>query len=269
MSKPDYHVVSFSGGKDSTAMLLRMIELNMPIDCILFCDTGLEFPAMYKHVEKVERDIGRPITRVKATEEFEYLLLDKIITRKKNTALYGTSVTGYGWAGPKMRWCTEKLKTQPRDAFLRELREKYNVLEYVGLAADEGYRMSRKINQQANHRHPLMEWGWTEEDCLKYCYDHGYDWDGLYNHFKRASCWCCPLQSLSELRQLYRYYPDLWAKLKEWDKRTWRQFRADFSVEQLEVRFQLEEEFISAGKSVHTKPFFTELYRRIGRENKL
>lgn len=42
--KPKCHIVSLSGGKDSTAMLLMMIERKMPIDLILFCDTGLEFP---------------------------------------------------------------------------------------------------------------------------------------------------------------------------------------------------------------------------------
>lgn len=53
--KPKLHVVSFSGGKDSTAMLLRMLEEGMPVDIILFCDTGLEFPDMYRHIEKVEK----------------------------------------------------------------------------------------------------------------------------------------------------------------------------------------------------------------------
>lgn len=28
MNKENYYVVSFSGGKDSTAMLLRLLELN-------------------------------------------------------------------------------------------------------------------------------------------------------------------------------------------------------------------------------------------------
>lgn len=46
--KEQYHLVSFSGGKDSTAMLLGMLERDMKIDCTLFCDTGLEFPAMFK-----------------------------------------------------------------------------------------------------------------------------------------------------------------------------------------------------------------------------
>ena len=68
MDKPEYHLVSFSGGKDSTAMLLGMLERGMQIDCILFCDTGLEFPEMYDHIAKLEKDTGMPITRVRADE---------------------------------------------------------------------------------------------------------------------------------------------------------------------------------------------------------
>lgn len=71
-----YHVVSFSGGKDSTAMLLHMIELNMPIDEIIFCDTTVEFPEMYEHIDKVEKYIGRPITRLKQEHSYEYYLLE-------------------------------------------------------------------------------------------------------------------------------------------------------------------------------------------------
>ena len=52
------NVVQFSGGKDSTAMLLMMLEKNMPIDDIIFCDTGKEFPQIYEHIEKVNKYIG-------------------------------------------------------------------------------------------------------------------------------------------------------------------------------------------------------------------
>lgn len=48
------HIVSFSGGKDSTAMLLRMLEENMKIDEIIFAETGKDFPDMLKHIEKVK-----------------------------------------------------------------------------------------------------------------------------------------------------------------------------------------------------------------------
>lgn len=266
MDKPTLRVCNFSGGKDSTAMLLRMLEEGMKIDCILFCDTGLEFPAMYDHLTKLERDIGRPITRVKSEYSYEYLMFDVPVKRKEDTAFaakFGKVHNGYGWAGPRMRWCITRLKDIPREKFLRELRQKYTVKEYVGIAADEQYRLERTRNKNPNHIHPLADWGMTEADCLKYCYERGYDWGGLYEHFKRVSCWCCPLQSLEELRQLYRYYPELWQKLKEWDKRTWRSFRADYSVEELEARFLFEKECIRAGKPISGKAFFTELKKRL------
>ena len=68
------HIVSFSGGKDSTAMLLKMIENNMNIDEIIVCDTTAEFPEMYKHIEKVEKYINRKITILKKNFNFEYYM---------------------------------------------------------------------------------------------------------------------------------------------------------------------------------------------------
>jgi 3'-phosphoadenosine 5'-phosphosulfate sulfotransferase (PAPS reductase)/FAD synthetase len=249
--KPELHVVSLSGGKDSTAMLLRMVEENMPIDIILFCDTGLEFPAMYAHLAKVERDIGMPITRIRSFHTFEYILTEKeiLVKHKKNQGQ--RNYRGYDWSGPLNRWCTKELKTIPREKFLRELQEHYDIIEYVGLAADEGYRFERENNQKPNCRHPLVDWGMTEADCLKYCYDRGYTWDGLYEKFDRVSCWCCPLQPLAEMRVLYKEYPELWAKLKEWDKKTWRNFKADYSVEGLEARFDFEDMWQQQGKETN------------------
>ena len=60
-NKPLFFVCSLSGGKDSTAILLRLLEEKRPVDMILFCDTGLEFPDMYTHIDKLEKYIGRPI----------------------------------------------------------------------------------------------------------------------------------------------------------------------------------------------------------------
>ncbi len=68
MQKPDLHIVSFSGGKDSTAMLLHMMELGMKIDVVLYCDTWMEFPAMYRHVEKVKKIVEDACTSFKKKE---------------------------------------------------------------------------------------------------------------------------------------------------------------------------------------------------------
>ena len=267
MTKKELRVVSFSGGKDSTALLLRMLESGMPVDIILYNDTGLEFPQMTEHIDNVEQYIKRytdvSITRIKPEHPFEFYFYDVPIHHRKQTDFnkrLGTdSHNGFSWPGPKMRWCTDRLKTRPRTKFLREYRNEYNIIEYVGIAADEEYRLRRKINKRENMRYPLVEWGMTEADCLQYCYDRGFDWGGLYEKFSRVSCWCCPLQSLPELRVLYHDFPELWQKLKEMDDLTYGQFRIDYSASDLEKRFDLEDEWRAAGREPKGKAFFTEL----------
>ena len=266
MQKPVLRVCSFSGGKDSTAMLLRMLDEGIPIDIILFCDTGLEFSELYDHIHKVEQNIGRKITTVRAPETFEYMFAYKEIHRKpksRNAIRYGVDRDGYSWAGPKLRWCTEMLKNRPRETYLSKLRKEYDVLEYIGIASDETHRINRKCNQKDGARLPLVEWGMTEADCLAYCYERGYDWGGLYEKFHRVSCWCCPLQSLADLRILYRDYPALWSQLKRWDAMTWRSFKENYTVSQLEQRFDFEEEWRKAGYSLGTKAFYTALKERL------
>ncbi len=39
-----------SHNKDSSALLLLMLEKDMPIDCVLYADTGMEFPEMEAHI---------------------------------------------------------------------------------------------------------------------------------------------------------------------------------------------------------------------------
>lgn len=131
--------------------------------------------------------------------------------------------------------------------------------EFAGIFADEGISGTSVL-----HREHFLE---MIEKCLRYCYDHGFDWDGLYEIFRRVSCWCCPLQSLSELRKLYRHFPELWEQLKTWDGMTWRKFRADYSVEELEKRFDFEEEWQNAGKPLKSKAFYSALKDRLRGEN--
>lgn len=226
------HIVSFSGGKDSTAMLLRMLEENIQVDEILFCDTGKDFPDMIKHIEKVKRYIkenyNKEITTLRAEKSFDYYMFEHEKTRGKNKGK-----KGYGWATMRCRWCTAILKNQVIDNYLKKYKDE-GYIEYIGIAYDEQKRIKDKC-------YPLVEWKMTEKDCLQYCYDRGFTWNGLYEHFDRLSCWCCPLKNLKELKTLYTYYPELWQELKEMDKKSYNQFRADYSVEQLENKFITEE----------------------------
>ena len=75
--KKDYHAVSLSGGKDSTAMLLMMLDRGMPVDGVFWADTGMEFPEMYGHIAKVDdflfRERGLHIHVLRHPKGFEWL----------------------------------------------------------------------------------------------------------------------------------------------------------------------------------------------------
>lgn len=268
MTKPEYHVASFSGGKDSTAMVLHMIERGDHLDEVLFCDTTMEFPAMLRHVEKIKQvveEAGIKFVTLRSDLGFEhYLTAVDAPNRKPTSSFYG--VPGYGWPNHKIRWCTKYLKTDLIARHLRELNETHDVIQYIGIAADEDYRLERKNNQDPNHRHPLREWGWTEADALEYCYSLGYDWEGLYNIFNRVSCWCCPLQRYEELRKLRRHFPDLWERLKELDGRQWQTFAHGYTITDFERRFALEDALTEEGHSITNRAFFADLKRHLAGE---
>lgn len=224
------NVVSLSGGKDSTALLLMMLENGMQVDEAVFFDTGWEFPQMYEHLDRLEAYTGMAITRLKPDIPFDALLLENHRTRGKRTGIAG----GYGWPTPLARWCTTK-KCQAIDRHVGK-----DAVRYIGIAADEAHRCR-------GYAYPLVEWGVTERDALSYCKAHGFDWGGLYDHFKRVSCFCCPLQPLAELRELRAAYPELWERLTIMDMRVNRcvdvqtRFRNDYSLPQLEERFRQED----------------------------
>ena len=232
-------IISFSGGKDSTAMLLMMLEKNEPIHSIIFCDTGWEFPQMLDHIDKVEKYIGMEIVRVKPKNDFTYSLFDrKIIPRKKGNGIrYGN-----GWPSPMRRWCTRE-KVYAMDRYIKTVSDP---LVCIGMAYDEFSRLHSAESKRKKYpiRYPLVDYQVTESEALEYCYQKGFDWDGLYTKFKRVSCFCCPMQGLRELRNLRKYYPELWNQMLEWDARQPKVnpgFRGYKTVHDLEKRFEYED----------------------------
>jgi len=219
------NVVSLSGGKDSTAMLLMMIEKNIKIDKIIFVDTTKEFPAMYKHIKKIKKICPVEITTIEI--DFDYWFGERIKTRGKIGEI------GYGWPHYLGRWCTG-LKIQAK------LKNKdKNDIDFIGIAYDEKHRVMKNTSREI-FRYPLVEWGITSAQALQYCYSKGFDWDGLYEKFNRVSCYCCPLSRISELRILYNDFPELWKELEEMDKKTFRNFRKDYTLKELKEKFDKE-----------------------------
>ena len=251
------NVVSLSGGKDSTAMLLMLLERGEPVADIVFFDTGWEFPQMYEHLDWLEFYIGRKITRLRprlpvgvVTEKspFDWMLSEYPVVKRGTRQVHRI---GRGWPSPSRRWCTGCKQDSLRAHLLALTHRKGFTLplrQCVGFAADELDRLEGPTKKDGIYyvqRYPLVEWGVTEADALAYCKKRGFYWKGLYRYFDRVSCFCCPLQSLNELRKLRWCFPDLWQRMHEME--SWlpedskrRRFNHS-SVSALEARFAAED----------------------------
>ena len=177
-------------------MLILLIERGIPIDCVISADTGMEFPEMYDHLAKVDeflfRERGIHITTLRSRYSFEYMMFEKPLERQRSIERRqrdGLPPCGFGWPGARTRWCTGQLKTHLIEKEIRRLNKEYQLIQYIGIAADEAWRCKDKV-------YPLVDWGITEAQALQICYDHGFDFGGLYRIYRRASCWVCPLQRI-------------------------------------------------------------------------
>ncbi|MBU1568449.1 MAG: phosphoadenosine phosphosulfate reductase family protein [Proteobacteria bacterium] len=197
---PPQIIISLSGGKDSTALLLKHLENEIPIHKVFWFDTGWEFPQMYDHLDKLERYTGMKIERLQSPKKFDDLI-------KK-----------YRWPSAGRRWCTSE-KTAAAKRFIKTLDPDYVYLDTIGFAIGEENRTLKKTVYERWTFFPLIDyWRMTEPECLGFCKGHGFDWGGLYELMDRVSCFCCPLSKKSEVRAVKNHFPELWNRMVEMEK---------------------------------------------------
>ena len=274
-------VISLSGGKDSTATALMMVEKGEKIHSAVFFDTGWEFPSMYDHLDKLEAMVDFPIVRLKPDIGFDHWMFERRVKAKRSglsklnnkelgykwkhvrdnfhpdlgpaprtkagriEGLHGkVHRIGNGWPSPMRRWCTR----QKVNAINRYAKGIPNIVQCIGFAYDEPNRYENITTSMEakcpSRRFPLVEYKMTEADALEYCKSKGFDWGGLYDVFGRVSCFCCPLQRIGELRKLRENFPDLWDRMLTMDSNIPghnRGFKDYKTVHDFEKRFSNED----------------------------
>ena len=231
-------------------MVLYMLEHHLPLDEVMFYDTGMEFEAIYRIRDKLLPILaarGVRYTELSPPAPFLFDMLERPVESKQN----GFHL-GYGWCGGRCRWGTTR-KQQTLDAY-----NEGAAAVYIGFAADEPHRIQGLSPPKCA---PLAEWGLSESDCLAYCRERGFRWlqaspaaEGgyidLYDILDRGSCWCCANKNRRELKNIYTYLPDYWARLKALQSKlerpmkryTNKMYGAYGRVEQLEEVFKGEAE---------------------------
>lgn len=235
------HIASVSFGKDSLAMLLRLLEEGYPLDAAVFYNTGAEFDAIYKvrdRARKLLTESGVEFIELSPQEPFKYSMLERPVKYRNRDGYH----YGYGWCGGVCRWGT----TGKTRAITKLKSSLGSTIDYVGIAADEPARFEKE--KSAGKVLPLVEWGMTEVDCLAFCRERGWNWIeetpygdiDLYDILDRVSCWCCANKNLKELRNIYRYLPRYWERLRQLQCQIDRPFKGKASIFDLEKRFEKE-----------------------------
>jgi len=221
------HIVALSGGKDSTAMALRLKELNPSRQYeYVLTPTGDELPEMEAHWQKLESILG-PVKRLGNIGLFE------LIERKKALPNF------------RMRFCTQILKIKPFISYMESL--SVDSVMYVGLRADESGRLGI-IDSSVNVEYPMKEWGWGINEVMAYLNQRGIQIP------ERTDCGCCFFQRLPEWRNLLQKHPDRYEKYVQIEKRMGHTLRTPGKDTWPTSLEDLRREILSGRKMRNTKP---------------
>ena len=194
------HIVGLSGGKDSTAMALRLVEVE-PRNYEFICnETGDELPEMQEHWVKLETMLGQKLIRVRHTRD----LNAEIEFQKMLPSVFA-------------RWCTRILKIEPTIAYMEALHDDSTL--YVGLRADEEMRRGL-YGEDITVDFPMRRWGWSLDDVVSYLDKRGICIPA------RTDCARCPYQRLGEWRDLYQKHPTIYMHAVKQEKAIGATFRS-------------------------------------------
>lgn len=205
MGREELHVVALSGGKDSTAMALRLKEVFPKRNfTYILTPTGDELPEMFEHWKKLSQVLEAPLVPV------------------MGGTLKGLIYKYNALPNWRQRFCTRQLKIQPYAAWLMEKSKTHNIYTYIGLRADEEEREGGDYEKVPGVMmlYPLREWGWNLEKVLAYLNEKNIVIPD------RTDCARCFFQTTYEWWKLWKFYPDIFNEAMQDEERTGHTYRS-------------------------------------------
>ena len=257
IDKSRRHIIPLSGGKDSTALAIYMIEnhSDLPLEFV-FTDTGTELPETYNYLKRFEVVFGVTLNRVTALDLPNLKVRSKDGKRAPFDVILNEVYSGF-LPSPQARWCTRHLKIQPFEHFVGD----DQAYSYIGIRADEsrkGYTGSNKPSQDSKGAkpvkfsdksniipvYPLKDIGFGISEVKDLLTNSGLGLPPYYSWRSRSGCYFCFYQQIGEWQGLKENHPDLFEAAKKYEKVkasgkkfTWVRGRSLEDVEALKTRY--------------------------------
>ena len=236
------HVVSISGGVDSTALLLTAME-DLGGDFLpVFADTGNEHEITLEYVSRLPERTGcPPVLWVKADfnqrlDHRRSFIPDNYEPEKALEALEALEAAREDmspffalclWKGMfpcnVKRFCTVELKHIPiaRYAYAPLLDEGHEVISWQGIRADESADRAKAkwiepLGDGVIAYRPLLYR--SKQDCFDILRRHGLEPNPLYSlGMSRVGCMPCLMARKGEIAQIALRFPEHIEKIRRWE----------------------------------------------------
>lgn len=205
----DKYLLSVSGGKDSTAMILFMKECLIDPELVdyVFMDTGWEGIETYTYLDYLESELGITINRIRRhvqiKEEHQeiYSQCLKILNRDYSDFLAMALNKGM-FASGRFKYCTIELKINPFQSFIDGL--EYEPVSCVGIRREESHKRSTYSEWEYNEGfdvwvyRPIIDF--TEQQVIDIHRRHSVMPNPLYlQGSHRVGCYPCINSNKKEL----------------------------------------------------------------------
>ncbi|WP_408992095.1 hypothetical protein [Streptomyces sp. 1268] len=191
-------------------------------DAAIFADTGWEPRSVYRHLDRLEKEIaepaGIPIFRVSAGNIRD----DALDPHHRFASMPLYILNQDGRPGMTRRQCTGEYKIKPIKKKVRELLgypyparipRDVCVEQWVGISTDEFHRAKDSDVKYMRNRHPLIELDWSRSDCVRYLTSLG------LADTPKSSCLGCPFHGNAQWRSIRDEYPEEWEDVVDFDAR--------------------------------------------------
>lgn len=202
-------ILSLGAGVQSTTLALMAAAGEFPgvtIDAAIFADTHSEPPAVYEHLERLERALPFPVYRVSVGS-----LREEILGAMRGDNRMDARPPFYTKGGGMLRrQCTQDFKIVPIMRKVRELAgiakgsrgpKAVTVVQWIGISFDEALRMRDSRFRWLTHVYPLVERRMTRGDCLRWLKEHGHAAP------PKSACTFCPFHSNATWREMRQHDP--------------------------------------------------------------